>query len=238
VDFVAQIDTPMLDSLQTTFFSDVIPNISQFHKFIDRTDRLKTFIQAEVYLRPWEVQAIFKSHANIGLDIACEVLDSPASSMMRLFEQLLPIPSGVEQLKLYGEEWDELIEFLMEHEFQDDPADPLWVQLLNSFVSVKSLFVSERLVPLVAFVLEKLTGESVTEVLPALDNLFLEGFGPTKYVEETIKSFVSRRQFSGHPVILQRWERKSSFGSSSGGLQFCSCGHLVILSDCSPRQFE
>jgi hypothetical protein len=203
VDFIVRIDTPKLDDLQMTLFSDVIPNISQLHKFIDRTDRLKTFIQAEVYLRSWEVQAIFKSHADIGLDIACQVSDSPLSSMMRLLEQLLPIPSRVEQLELH--------EFIVEDEWQD-VDDSQWLRLLSPFVSVKSLYVSKGLGPFVASALEDLTWERVTEVLPRLDNLFLEGLGSLLFVEETISSFVSMRQLAGHPVVVQRWERKSALG--------------------------
>jgi len=203
LDFIARIDTPVLDSFQIKFLSDTIPNISQLHKFIDRTDRLKTFIQAKVYLRPWEVQAIFKSPANLGLDITCEVSDWPPSSMMRLCEQLLSIPSQVERLELYE---DALYE-LGEEEWQEDLNDPRWLQLLNPFVSVKSLYVSKRLGPFVASALDKITGESVTEVLPTLDNLYFEGFGSSEFLQKTIKSFVSIRQLSGYPVIVRRWQR-------------------------------
>jgi len=229
VDFIARIDTPTLGRLQMTFFSDDIPNISQLHKFIDRTDRLKTFTQAEVYLRSWEVQAIFNS-ANLRLNIACEVLDLPLLSMMEMFEQLLPIPSRVEHLELYEDAGDEL-DYSIGEEWQEELDDPLW---LNPFVSVKSLYVSKRLGPFVAFALAKLTGERVTEVLPALGNLFFEGFRQSEYVEETIKSFVSMRQLSGHPVIVRPWERKLVFGSSLGGSPFRSCGHLILFSDCAP----
>jgi len=206
VDFIARIDTPMLDSFRMTLFSDGIPNISHLHRFIDRTDRLKTFIQAKVYFRSWEVQAIFKSPANLGLDITCNVSDWPLPSMVRLYEQLLTIPSQVEQLELYGEAWDEL-DFSIEEVWQQDLDGPLWLQLFNPFVSVKSLYVSERLGPFVAYALAKLAGESATEVLLTLDNLFLEGFGSSEFVQETIKEFVSIRQLSGHPIIVRCWER-------------------------------
>ena len=212
VDFIARIDTPMLDSFRMTFFTDVIPHHSQIHKFIDRTDRLKAFIQAEVCLCSWEVQAIFKSPANPGLDIICDTSYCPVLSIVRLFEQFWPIPSGVEQLELCEEAWD-VRDLLVDQE-------DLWLQLLIPFVSVKSLYVSKGLVPFVASVLENLTGESVTGVLPILDNLFLEGFGSSGLGEETIRSFVSMRQLSGHPVIVRRWERKSVPGSSSGGSPF------------------
>ena len=228
VDFIARIDTPMLNGLQMTFFSDNIANISQLHKFIDRTDGLKPFIQAEVYFCSWEVQASFKSHANIGLNIACEALDAPLSSMIRLFEQFPSIPSGVEQLELNDGPWDELI-FLVEQEWETDLADPLWQQLLSPFVSVKSLYVSQGLVPIIESVLEKLTGECVITALPSLDNLFLEGSESSGFIENFMESLVSKRQLSGHPIIVQRWERKSAFGSPSGGLQFCSCRHLILF---------
>ena len=125
--------------------------------------------------------------------------------MARLYEQLLTIPgpSQVEQLELYEEEWDELVE----QRWQDDLDDPRWLRLFDPFDSVKSLYVSERLGPFVASALENLFGESVTEVLPSLDNLFIEGFGSSESVENTIKSFVSIRQSSGYPVIVRRWER-------------------------------
>jgi len=233
MDFIARIDTPTLDSFQMALFSDVIPNISQLHKFIDRTDRLKPFIQAEVYLRSWVVQAIFKSPANPGLDIRCDGSTSPLSSMIRLYEQLLTIPSQVEQLELCGEGWEE-VGFSTEGWHEDN--DPLWLQLLNPFVSVKSLYVSKRLGPFVATALKTLTGESVIEVLPTLNDLFIEDFGSSeswskRAMRATIEPFVSRRQLSGHPVIVRHWERNSASESSSesGGSPFSSCGHLVFL---------
>jgi len=177
LDFIARIDTPMLNSFQVTPTLEFTPNVSQFHKFINRTDRLKTFIQAELYLRSWDVQAIFKSPANPGLDITYESPNWPLSSMMRLCERLLTIPSQVERLKLCGEAWDELDSSIEEGLDDEDQDDPLWLELLNPFVYVKSLYVSKRLGPLVAFSLKKLTGERVTEVLPRLENLFLEGLG-------------------------------------------------------------
>jgi len=213
MDFIARIDTPMLDSFQMTFFSDVIPNISQLHRFIDRTDSLKTFIQAKVYLRPWDVQTIFKSPANLGLDITCDgpVSDGPLSSMLRLYEQLLTIPTQVERLELYEDDMDELT-FSIEQDWHKDLDDPRWLQLLNPFVSVKSLYVSKTLGPFVAYALANLCGESITGLLPALDHLFFKDFGSSWFVQKTIKEFVFVRQFTSHPVIVQRWEQKTAPG--------------------------
>jgi hypothetical protein len=201
-DFIARIDTPMLDHLWImTCFSDPILNIPQFHKFIDRADRIKTFTQAEVHLDTEEIEAIFKSPSNRGLRISCYTSDPPLVAMMRLLEKLLTIPSQVERLELH--------EFAIEEEWQDGIENSHWLQLLNPFVSVKSLYVDVGLGPFIASALEELTEERVTEVLPSLKNLVIEGeFDDLEFVEETIRSFISMRQLSGHPVILRRWDRK------------------------------
>ena len=176
VNFIARIDAPMLDTFQMTLTSEFMPNVSQFRQFIDHTDRFKTFTQAHVYLRPWEVQAIFKSPANPGLNIACEVSGWPLASMMGLFGQLLPIPSAVEQLEIYEEGWDE-VDYSIE-EWREDLDNIRWLELLFPFVSVKSLYVYKYLGVIFAPVLETINEEGVTVVLPALDNLFFEGFRP------------------------------------------------------------
>jgi hypothetical protein len=81
------------------------------------------------------------------------------------------------------------------------------LEFLNSFVSVKSLYVSEMLGPFVVQVLQELTGERIMEVLPALHDLFLEGLQPSGFVQEALKPFLAARQGSNHPVVIQRWDR-------------------------------
>jgi hypothetical protein len=49
----------------------------------------------------------------------------------------------------------------------------------------------------------------VTEVLPTLQNIFLEGLRPSKPIqpEEGIGKFVAARQLSDYPVAVSLWER-------------------------------
>jgi hypothetical protein len=61
--------------------------------------------------------------------------------------------------------------------------------------------------PFVVQVLQELTGERIVEVLPALNDLFLEGLQPSGFVQEALKPFVAARQSSNHPVVIQRWDR-------------------------------
>ena len=92
--------------------------------------------------------------------------------------------------------------------WKDDPdMDPSqWLELFHLFIAAQSLRVSERLVYPVSRALQDLTGQVATEVLPMLHTLFLEGFEPSGPVHEAMKPFVTARQLSHQPVIVQRWE--------------------------------
>jgi hypothetical protein len=62
-------------------------------------------------------------------------------------------------------------------------------------------------VPRITPTLQELTGESVAEVLPALQNLFLEGQLPPGPVQQAIAQFVAARQLASRPVVVSRWLR-------------------------------
>jgi len=94
--------------------------------------------------------------------------------------------------------------------------DTQWLDLLHPFTSVKDLVLSEDSVPFVAPALQELSGERVTEVLPALQNLFFTGPKPSGPVKEALGKFIAARQLSGCPVTVhhryeidlnyKRWE--------------------------------
>jgi hypothetical protein len=83
----------------------------------------------------------------------------------------------------------------------DDIESNQWVEFLHPFTSVKRLYTSSKSTPIIALALKELFGEMVTEVLPALQTLFLKGI-PSKPVQEAIDKFVSARQFSSHPIAV------------------------------------
>jgi len=62
------------------------------------------------------------------------------------------------------------------------------------------------LTPSIAPALQELVGERVTEVLPALQSLFLRGSHPSGPVRKAIRKFVTARQLAGHPIIVSRWD--------------------------------
>jgi len=208
VDFIDQIDTPLLDRLYMTFFSDLVFDIPRLYKFLDCADGRKPFVRAELRLSPWQVTAFLESSSTFKMNIACKVSDWPLESMTRLCDQLIPLLSQVERLEIHESCWDGL-EFQGEQEWKEIVDDPGWLELLDRFVSVKSLYIADRLGLILAPVLEKLTGERVTEVLPALQNLFIRDPWPQEeFVQKTIASFVSARQLYDHPIVVQCWEKE------------------------------
>jgi hypothetical protein len=67
---------------------------------------------------------------------------------------------------------------------------------------VKHLVLDDQLAQLVAPALQELTGERITEVLPALQNLSLSLSARSGPIQDTIAQFVTARRLSGHPVAV------------------------------------
>jgi hypothetical protein len=71
--------------------------------------------------------------------------------------------------------------------------------MARTFTSVKELHISSEFMQSIMLSLQELIGERLTEVLPALQSLFLEEPLPSA-VEEAIVQFVAVRQLFGHPI--------------------------------------
>jgi len=80
-----------------------------------------------------------------------------------------------------------------------------WLELLDRFTALKSLYLTDGIAQCFCSALQELSGERTTKVLPALRNLFVRE-SSLEPVQEAIKSFVTARQLSGHPVVVDRWK--------------------------------
>jgi hypothetical protein len=94
-------------------------------------------------------------------------------------------------------------------DWQDDMEDTPWLELLRPFTSVKDLDLCEDSAALVAPALQGLSGERVTDVLPALQNLFFTGPMSSGPVKEAIRKFIAARQLAGCPVTVRHWVNKT-----------------------------
>ena len=198
-DFLGRIEGPHLFSCSMMFFMDLVFDIPQLHNFINRTlpERVNRTSMEFTGLGIRIIFGVFQ------LVIKCERLDWQLSSMTQILSQQLPFLSHVDHFEIC-----EPVYSNSRIRWEDDPdMDPLqWLELLRLLIAVQSLYVSERLVHRVAAALKELTGEMAVEVLPALRSLSLEGLEPSGPVQDAIKSFITARQLTNHPVEVKPWE--------------------------------
>jgi hypothetical protein len=81
----------------------------------------------------------------------------------------------------------------------------LWLQLLPLFTAAKNLYLSKEFMPGIASALEELVGDRITEVLPSLQNIFVERLESLGPFQENVEQFVAARQLSGHPIAISIW---------------------------------
>jgi hypothetical protein len=122
------------------------------------------------------------------VQIPCTMSESefPALDHWEICTSSLPSTSDVEDLYIFESR-------PRESDYEDDIDDSLWLELLRSFVAVKNLYISEEFVPHIVPTLQELAEERMTEVLPTLENIFLEGFQSSGPLHEDIEMFVAAR---------------------------------------------
>jgi hypothetical protein len=203
-DLVARIDAPLLDNLVITFIHQVIFDTPQLAQFISRTPKFKTHDEARVVFSDRDVSVTFPQafHGGLELGISCAQSNMHLSSLVQVcrLSFLQALISAVERLYIlevkrwwpYG---------------QNELGSGQWLELFHSFTAVKGLYISWRLFALrIAYALRELVGERVTEVLPALETLFLEDPPQTGAVQEALGRFVATRHLTGHPIAVSRWK--------------------------------
>jgi hypothetical protein len=207
-DFVARIDVPQLDYLSTTFFDEITFDTSQLIQFIYRKTSLKALVEARVQFFKDEVWFIFSSqtHGSGGLSVqtSCRGSYWKLSIVVQVCTSLSrPLPS-VESLYISDCTSGS---YQQNPDTQDDVenADQEWLDLLRPFTAVKDIYLSETSAQHIAVVLQELVEGRLTEVLPKLQNIFLEAIPPSGLIQKGIVDFVAARELSGHPIAVSRW---------------------------------
>lgn len=81
----------------------------------------------------------------------------------------------------------------------DDIVNASWLELLRPFTAVRNLHLSGKCALHIARALD---GDRATEVLPALENIFLSNLEPFGLIPQGIRQFVSARQLTGHSITV------------------------------------
>ena len=131
----------------------------------------------------------------------CRELDWQVSSLEQVCTSCSPFFT-TEDLYIYQDPYPSPQPY-----WQDNIENSLWLELLRPFSIVKNFHLSKEFVPRIAPALQELAGGRTTEMLPTLQNIFLEDLGPSGPVHEGIEKFVAARQLSGHSITVSLWER-------------------------------
>jgi len=205
---LARIDPPCLYHLDITFFMDLGFDVPQLHRLIGNAEEFKTFHRANVWIfnlsiqlriyhyPPWAV-----NRQCFGLNIICRELDDRLSSLCQICNLSFPLISALEELQI--REGDS--GFFSSSHWKSDRKNAQWLELLAPFTGLKNLYLPSGIARCVCGALQEISGERVSEVLPALRNLFVRG-SSLEPIQEAVKPFVAARQLSGHPVVVDHWK--------------------------------
>jgi hypothetical protein len=206
-EFLARIDAPQVHWLRIMYFNDIDFDTPELTQFISRTPALWVYDEARLVFHNREALVRLRPHPEppydrtVDVQILCQVSNGQLSSLAQICASSLRLLLTMENLYIHDDPYSQV-------DWKDDIEDAEWLDLLHPFTAVKNLYLSERFAPRIAPALQELTGGRTTEVLPALQNVFLEGFQPSEPVQEGIARFISARQLTDHPVAVSVWDRK------------------------------
>jgi len=205
-DFTSRVDAPRLNHLSINFTHEIKFNNPQLAQFFGRTPALKALDEAHVVFDDNSGWVMLLSKASgpgqFDVEIPCGALEWQLSALVQVCIQSLPPLSLSTVDDLY------ICENVGSRLDRDYPVDTeKWLELLKPFTSVKNLYLSDDLRQRIAPALGSLVGDRVTEVLPTLESIFLEGFQPSGPYKEQISQLVSPT----HPPIFhshwpQSWD--------------------------------
>ena len=205
-DLVARIDAPRLDTLRITFFNQIAFDTPQFIQFISRTSTSEALVKASVSFEDGNAIIDISSQSyyrTLKVTIPCRELDWQVSSLEQVCTLCLPPFSMLEDLYISEKpSW--------QSDWQDNIENTLWLELLFPFTFVKNLYLSKELARRIVPALQELVEGRTTEVLPALQNIFLEETQPSGPVQEGIEQFIATRQATDNPITISRWDKREA----------------------------
>ena len=204
-DLLAWIDAPYIDFIWITLLHQLLFDIPGLSQLMRRTTKIKTFNEAHMDFGYYDVRLgslpptrSFDERSR--LRISCMKLDWQLSSLVEAFTSFFPPIYIVEHLYIYGNRyWGE-----------DDTENTQWLEVFHPFIAVKNLYLCKDLAERIASALQELVGEIAMDVLPSLENLFLEDLQQWGPVQDAIEPFVAARQLSNRPVVVSHWNRPTT----------------------------
>jgi hypothetical protein len=205
--FVDLIDAPLLHTVKTFFIFPHPFGGSQFRQFIGRTQQFKALSKVNVVFQNdhfiVKLSPALQTSGNTTLRM--ESSRGDLSSLAQLCSSNLPSLSIIESLDVYE---DERFPESSAVGYAETREVARWPEFLRIFIAVKELRLSRKRTLRVAPSLQVFAaGQGATDMLPALQTIFLEEPRPLRHVQEAIEQFVAAREHFGRPVAVGRWER-------------------------------
>jgi hypothetical protein len=201
-DLVADIDAPRLNRLDITFFNDVVFDTPQLIRFISCTPMSSVLENARIALLSTGACVSFRpqihGHVELEVSILCEGLDWQLSFLEQACTSCLPFLSTLEDLYINKSTRSK-------PDWKDNIGNGSWLELLRPFTAMKNLYLSKNIALRIGPALQEHIEGRTTEVLCTLENVFLEGLGPSGRVQEGIGHFVAAQQVVGHRIAISDW---------------------------------
>ena len=200
-DLVTDIDSPQLNKLLIHFFNDSVFDTPQLIQFISRTSISSALENVHIALEDGTAHVSFRPQidGDVEVSIFCEGLDWQLSSLEQVCTSCLPFLPTLKGLYICERTHSQ-------PHWKDEIEDGvLWLELLHPFTAVKNLYLSERIALRIGPALQELFKGRTAEVLPTLENIFLEGFKSSGRVQEGIGQFIGARQSTGHSIAISPW---------------------------------
>ena len=196
-DLIPHIDVPAVELLSIDFFPRLIFNTPQLLHSLSHMPCTQALDEARLNFEGDVVWLEFSSgdFKAFRFGISSNEPERDFPILTRFFHPPFnPLPR-LEYLCISGDPYPQ--------EYQrDDVQNDRWLTLFQPFTAVRDLYFSKEHLPFIAPALQELVGERTTEVLPSLQNLFLDELLPAGPIHEAIMQFVAARQLSGHPLDI------------------------------------
>ena len=165
-NFVAQINTPLLELLNLTVFFELAFALVNLTEFVHRTERLGCLIAQVTFNKDGPfIDAEQRGVGKLSLRVICEPLDWQIDSVTQVCSALGKVLSAVEELTI------DLDVDGMPSDWKNTLDNTLWRELLSPFIGVKKLHIGSSLTLELSQALESDAGELVLELLPELQEL-------------------------------------------------------------------
>jgi hypothetical protein len=196
-DLVARINAPLLLTVNIIFFNQPAFGTQQLTQFIAHAPIFTSYNQAEIdFIGPVALikcSSIEQHSGCLNLDIPC-IEGDEVSSRAQICSRFSFFMSRIERLYIQARH---------RLPFRVEMDDTHWLELFRPFTAVQALYLPLQVWTLI---MHRLSEESVTDALPALVDLYLEGYQTPGSELPDIESFITARQHSGHPVVVCRWD--------------------------------